>query len=371
METIRFILVLVLISCAPSALAASFDVRGSGDPVEAKLELFRRMLRHPHSETHHFESPVDKAHIHYIKWHGGFTPETPILYLTGRGELSSAWAEMVYTMRYKHRFTGAAYVMDHRGQGFSEHLGGPVTDSYVKNFSDYVEDIKAMIKLVSRENRGQKPFIIAHSMGATALWLALAEEPDLADDVALITMMGDVNLGPIEFLGDGAAMVIINLISAIRPRMAFGRHLPGVVNVRNPVQVRTTDPVRAEARWRLLQRHHAYRPGKSARWTSQALKATRQALAKAHQVQANVLMFAAEYDHVVEPERLKELSCLAPHCRLEFLRGAYHASHEEADEIRGPMLQKIADHFRHIQYDDSCDSVLTELKSRDDDDDGH
>ena len=329
----------------------------TNSPVNDKYQMFvdklRTVRRHP------LVSPARHSILNYLKWSGSiYSQNVPLLYLPGRGEASTQWAELARDMRTKYQFYGSAYVLDHRGQGLSERLDPARSDvGDIENFQDYVVDLREMIALIRRQNRGQKPLVVAHSMGAAILMKALMEEPDLVDKVALITPMFDINFGPAEALGEGLAGAIIHTVAFFRPRLALSGK-KGIVSVNDPEQVKTSDPVRAEVRWRLLQKYHAYMPKKTIRWVAENLKATKEILAGAHKVKTSVIMFAAENDHVVELQRMIDISCQMPSCQLKILPGAYHAAHEEIDQIRIPMLEDIANFFRGSPAE-ACDRLLT------------
>lgn len=325
--------------------------------ADAKYQLFVDKLHM--ARSHILTSPVDRTGLNYLKWDASvFSNDTPILYLPGRGEDARQWAEVAHDMWRTHHFTGAAYVLDHRGQGDSPRLAGQKDLGHVEEFSYYVEDLHAMIRLIQHENRGRKPLLMAHSMGGAILMKTLLQYPGLVEKAVLITPMFDINLGKIEKFGEGVAGLVIDTLSMLRPKLAVGAP-KGEVSIYNPDQVRTSDAVRAEVRWRILQKHGNYMPRKTMRWVGENLAATEEIYKRASEIQTDVLVFAAENDHVVEIERMIQVSCQMPNCKLIILPDAYHAAHEESDRTRAPMLQDAASFWRG-QPVTACDQLFGE-----------
>ncbi len=354
MNAISSLLSAIIVVCG----LAPFPLMASQEDQARASELARHTADYVHRKVHVLNNAKNGAQVNYLKWDGSIaTTDRPVLILPGRGEMSVQWAETIHDFRKLH-FVGNAYILDHRGQGLSGRLASDPAVGHVDKFEDYVDDVILMVETIKSESHGMSPYIIAHSMGAAILTLALLKRPDLTDKVALITPMFDINLGKFETFGERAAGVIIKLISLVRPTLAVGNPTD-IVSVYNPKDVKTDDPVRALARWELLQKYHAYVPMKTLRWISEALSATRKILKYAHKVSAKVLIYGAEYDHVVEQAAMEELSCKMPDCELRILPGAYHAPHEGTNPNRYEMIKGIGSFFRGRDLTaDECNNML-------------
>ena len=82
----------------------------------------------------------------------------------------------------------AVYALDHRGHGKSD--GERV---YVKQFSDYVDDLKTFFNMIRKENPGKKIFLVGHSMGSA---ISLLYSARFQDELAgLVTSGGGISSG--------------------------------------------------------------------------------------------------------------------------------------------------------------------------------
>jgi lysophospholipase len=112
----------------------------------------------------------------------------------GRNESVLKYKEVAYDLN---RQGYDLYLIDHRGQGFSERLGGDQHRGHVEDFQDYVADLNHYILSLDLASKYQNNYLLSHSMGATisTLYLQQYEHPFQAS--ILFSPMMSINMGRI------------------------------------------------------------------------------------------------------------------------------------------------------------------------------
>lgn len=89
------------------------------------------------------------------------------------------------------------FIIDHRGQGLSERLLENPHKGYVNQFDDYADDLQTFIKtIVTPLNlSGQKPLLVAHSMGGAIATRLLQKYPDSIKAALFSSPMMGINRG--------------------------------------------------------------------------------------------------------------------------------------------------------------------------------
>lgn len=101
-----------------------------------------------------------KSHDHHRLYYHVYPAKNPkavLLFVHGLNEHSGRYLNPI---RYFSPRGYSLYLFDHRGHGKSDGLR-----SYVDGFGTYLKDLDEFVRLVAREEKGKKIFMVGHSMG--------------------------------------------------------------------------------------------------------------------------------------------------------------------------------------------------------------
>lgn len=122
----------------------------------------------------------DDFNIYYQSWLPDHEPKAVLLVAHGYAEHSGRYANVV---GYFVPRNCAVYALDHRGHGRSD---GKIDE--IRDFSDFIADLKVFFDMVRREHPDTKIFLVGHSMGSLiSLLYVLQYQRELA---GLITSGG-------------------------------------------------------------------------------------------------------------------------------------------------------------------------------------
>ncbi len=276
-----------------------------------------------------------------------------VLLSPGRIEGAIKYPELVWELA---QLGYATAIVDHRGQGYSDRLGAHEHNGHVDRFDDFVDDFAAFTRATEaavKEHYGQElPLqLVAHSMGGAIAALYLARYPHKVKNAVLCSPMFGIQTGKIphwlaaSFAHAGAALN--NLLMPKRPWFIIGTG--EYVEVPFAQNELSQSLARYQTFRQLYQEHPEVKlGGPSFRWVSQALSASRRAIAEAADIHIPVLVLQAGSDSVVDPRGQAEFVCALSHpkSRLEIIPGARHELFIEADAYRQPTLQQTLAWFQ-------------------------
>jgi lysophospholipase len=89
------------------------------------------------------------------------------------------------------------FIIDHRGQGLSERLLDNPHKGFVNQFDDYADDLQTFINTIVTPHNlsGQKPLLLAHSMGGAIATRLLQKYPDSIKAALFSSPMIGINSG--------------------------------------------------------------------------------------------------------------------------------------------------------------------------------
>ncbi|MEI4484526.1 MULTISPECIES: alpha/beta fold hydrolase [unclassified Phyllobacterium] len=280
-----------------------------------------------------------------------------IVILNGYGESFIKYREIVYDLW---QAGYQVYILDHRGQGFSERLIKPnkkqqadptVVKSlhdlgHVERFDDYVIDLKTFVEKIAKPSNARL-YLVAHSMGGTIGSLYLEKYAKDFSAVALSSPMHEPNLSPVP----NSLCWLLRL--GPRNKYVWGRGPYMEHGDFNPDRDFTSSQTRYEI---LKRRELKYSPeaqlgGPSFNWAYQSCKASRQSVQNAYRIKTPVLLFQASNDRLVKPGGQKQFcdavnSSRRGSCRMELIGGARHELLIESDQYRNAILNKIIRFFK-------------------------
>lgn len=144
----------------------------------------------------HF-SGIDNVRINYATFinNSGTIPAKCLVISSGRSESYLKYKELAFDLS-NHGFS--VFLIDHRGQGLSQHLLANHHKGHVDDFQYYVNDLNNFIdNIVTPHCQGNKPYLLAHSMGGAIATRYLQDFPDKIQAAVLSSPMFGFNSGSI------------------------------------------------------------------------------------------------------------------------------------------------------------------------------
>ncbi len=180
-----------------------------------------------------------------------------VILVHGFGEHSGRYGPLTDHLT-REGFSVTAY--DHRGHGLSDGLPG-----HVEGFSEYDEDLAAVIKSLSaRASSDKKIFLIGHSMGGLVVLRYVSRNAgDLSGAVVTAPLLGIAASVPVH------KMMIARVGSRMAPRLRVGNEIDPAALSRDPEVGRaySTDPLvtrQVSVRWYWEARRAMEEAGESA-----------------------------------------------------------------------------------------------------------
>ncbi len=133
---------------------------------------------------------VDGVEIAYVKYESlGDEYKGAIVIQHGDTESYRKYAELVYDLKEFREQGFQIFLMDLRGQGYSERMLSNKYKDYVKKFDDYVTDYSTFIDTIVKADNPPQVFAIAHSLGGLVTFLYMQENPNAFDAAVLCSPM--------------------------------------------------------------------------------------------------------------------------------------------------------------------------------------
>lgn len=276
--------------------------------------------------------------------------EQAIVISPGRTEFIDKYSELAFDF---YRLGFAVYVIDHRGQGFSDRLLEDSHKGHVADFEDYVVDLHQLFVEVLSVRESAKPFLVGHSMGGAIVARFLQLYPDLGAGGVLCSPMLEINTGAPQ-------RIIWPILSRIESLLASPDKEPGYVPGGVPyeetqmwVEGKLNRLTSSEARLEYFNQQYLDYPqvqlGSPTRhWLLRAFEGMASILADVERIQAPIAVLVSGGDRIVREggvtefvERLQQHQSEAvPFLRVE---GAEHELLMESDEIRLQALNFLMD----------------------------
>lgn len=290
-----------------------------------------------HAQSHYFQG-VDNKKIHSVSIINGH--DKAIVISQGRNESVLKYKEVAYDL---HQQGYDIFLIDHRGQGFSERLGGDPHRGHVAHFSDYVTDFKKYVDSLHLEQRYTQRYLMTHSMGGAigSLYLEQYQQPFQA--AVLFSPMLSINFGILPTF----AAKIITASSAQFCQWFSDKpcYVPGGKGYRKRGFV-GNHITHSEARFNAVQSGFELAPetqlgDATMRWLNSSITATEQAIDNAQQITIPIMLIQAGSDQIVTAQGQQAFFDNLPDCtqhQLVTIKGAKHEILLEQDEMRTPAL---------------------------------
>lgn len=271
------------------------------------------------------------------------TSKDSVVVFPGWSESYSKYLEVIYDL-YQLGYTVFAY--DHRGQGFSDHLVLANNNiSHVDKFQDYVEDVDFFMKTVVLPEVKEKPYLLAHSMGATISLLYLQKHQEYFKAAAFSSPMLQINTKPYPSLVASGLLKILKL---------FGKkesYAPGKGDYDPDAKFEDNIVTHSLPRFQMAKMMNFIYPetilgGPSVNWVNESMKTTHGLRNAGAEFKLPMLIFQASADVIVRTKRQNKLCERAPNCRIEIFEGAHHEILMEKDQHRKRAFTEIAMFFK-------------------------
>ena len=270
--------------------------------------------------------------------------DNAILILPGRMEPSIKYFELIYDIR---NLPFDFFVLDHRGQGFSDRLLDDPMKGHVENFQDFTKDVDIVFKSYLKDYK--KINILSHSMGGAIHLSFLQNYPGykkVIEKNLTIAPMIDINFAPYKKWQAISILKIFDIVGQDNKYVLGGRSFNPEAKYENN---RTTT---SEVRWNKNHNFYLKYPelqlgSTTNRWTLQSHQATNRIIKyRSKLADLNLLIFQAENDSFVTNARNPILCGSIKKCRIINYKNAKHGIHSERDEIRDQFIAELIKYFK-------------------------
>lgn len=338
MKSTKHILLLILLFCTTQTSAASTM---TDNPFNLSSESM--LTSHYNSKINDFWEinakssdfiGVDNKRVHTVTISSG--NDKAIVIAQGRNESVLKYKELTYDLSSQGY---DVFLIDHRGQGFSERFGGDQYRGYVTNFQDYVDDLNQYVTSLTLDKKYQHSYLLSHSMGGaiSALYLQQYKHPFQAS-VFFSPMLS------INFAGLPSSVAKVIAYSSAEVCSWFSNKACYVPMGKGYTARTFVDNELTHSEKRFHSSHAGLETSPETqlgdvtmRWGATSISATEQAIKEAGKITIPILMFQAGSDTVVTSEGQTAFFQNVTNCKLKQFINIEGAKHEillERDEYR-------------------------------------
>ena len=263
-----------------------------------------------------------------------------IVISTGRTEGMVKYPELLYDLNNNGY---SVYIYDHRGQGFSQRMTIDSQLGHVKDFFNYVKDLKYFVDNIVKHDK--KLFLLSHSMGGQVATLYAQAYTDDFDAIVLSSPMHQPKLLSAlttEFLCDTVEYMLDD-----SPKYIIGKFYFDFADNRFLFNVLT----HSRLRFSIMNESYELNPETKIGWTSvnwvlESCKVSPLALKHADNIKVPVLLIQAGNDYLVnlKPHE-KFCKNMGSLCKIITIDDAYHELFFEKDIYRNKALSVMFEFF--------------------------
>lgn len=306
--------------------------------TEKELQQKYDTVISPYFYSHklHFFTTPDNIKIAY-KTFKVKHPKALIVISSGRSEGMVKYQELIYDLN-KNGY--AVYILDHRGQGYSQRLVADKQLGYVDNFFHYVDDLKFFVN--NFVPNAKKRVLLSHSMGGAIASLYTERYPKDFNVLILSSPMHEPAI-----LLPSMSKFFCKMVEKKEKNLA--RYIKGTASydILN-YKFEDNDLTHSKTRFEIMKKVYAKEPrtrigGPSVKWLQEACRWSAISIKEANRIMIPVLLLQGENDEVVTAEAQEQFCKRAPHCSAITIAGAYHELFIEKDAMREKALSAILD----------------------------
>lgn len=280
-------------------------------------------------------------------WYGCEKPRGSILISHGFTESGFKMIEMAW---YFHQMGFNVMTFDHLGHGYSRKEGADVSLTDVKAFSDYLEAVGKVDRVM--RGKGDGPyFLYAHSMGGAVGALYVKAHPDAFRGAVFTSPMIRAQTAGLPIWAAGG-------IAQAACLLGLGGKMVFIHKIYDPEESFEASPATSRARFRwysaVRQKYPRYRNnGASYRWLREAMKACGELTGKkgAEGIRIPTVFYIAEKDDIVDTGAIRTFASKIPHARLVQIPHSKHEIYRSGNRAMGIYLRSIESFF-----DEQCES---------------
>ena len=276
----------------------------------------------------------DGVKIRYRYFPGSRQDLGTIVLLDGRTEFMEKYAELLFD------FKDAGYgifIYDHRGQGRSDRLISDPIRSYVKNYADYVSDLKQLMDEVVRPAVPGKIYFLSASMGGAIATEYLIENPGVVSAQVAISPMYAPNLLNVP---QQVALRLFEAASLFTGRSYVANQVSNPLLTKFAGNWVTTSENRFTYAHQLLLSDNSLVIGNPTnQWTLECIRLGYLIRSHAEKLLTPTLIFQAEDERIVLPSAQAEVADKAFDTKVIVVPGARHEIFMENESARSATLQ--------------------------------
>ena len=298
-----------------------------------------------HANSHYFQGVDDKT-IHSISIISG--NDKAIVISQGRNESVLKYKEVAYDL---HQQGYDIFLIDHRGQGFSERFGGDQHRGYVEEFQDYVIDLNSYINSLQLDEKYTQRYLLSHSMGGAISALYLQQYKHPFQGSVFFSPMLSINFGILpSFLAKMISYSSAEVCSWFSDKACYVPAGKGYIDKKFKRNYITQSEKRFYSSQIGFKEFPETQLGDATmRWVATSISATEQAIENAGNINIPILVMQAGNDGVVTAVGPRSFFENLAQCDLnEFvtIAGAKHEILLERDELRLTALTRTLQFFK-------------------------
>jgi lysophospholipase len=283
---------------------------------------------------------VDGFDINYHTIKRGM--KTAIVIIPGRTEPTRKYAEVVWDLRDE---KADFFLMDHRGQGYSQRMLTDPHKGYVEKFEHYIDDFDKFLQQQVLNQGYEKIYLIAHSMGgAIGLYHHILKGRTF-DKIVAVAPMLEVETGSFSHT------FTLNYMRFLTVMGLGENYVHGADRGSVDFPFENNEVTHSEARFQMardLERDNLFlvMGGATNHWVVEALVAGRKISRKKKKLRdVPILMLQAGQDTFVRSRRQNKV-CKLKNCRKVRFEDAKHEIIMESDDIRNDAMKEIIEFLR-------------------------
>jgi len=261
-----------------------------------------------------------------------------IVLINGRTESMAKYAETIFDLNQQGY---SVYLLDHRGQGFSDRMLENPNKGYVKDFFNYVFDLDTFINEHVLVDNPKHLWALSHSMGGAILALYLLEYPNVFESVIFLSPMFQINFGA---TGENLTYKIAKAAPSKTASWASVKSLLAKKFEKNKI---TSSRARFEMIQNIVREYPETDMGHPTfGWVEQSILAGRHLRRRAGELHLPMLVIQGGYDKVISIDASKQVCEHASGCQYSVFETARHNLLMETDAIRNNTLDIIVSFFQ-------------------------
>jgi lysophospholipase len=263
----------------------------------------------------------------------------------GCGNPAFGYSELVYDLR---GLGLSVYIIDHRGQGYSEKIADDPLKTHVGDFDHYVKDLNLFMELIVKKKHHRKIFFLGESMGgAVATQFALNYKNKISAMILSTPMLG-INTGYLS-------QYTTHCLAGLGCYLGYGEYyIPGSSGqgyVRKPFEDNYLTHSQARYDFALKvfeQKPHFKQGGITYQWLNTSLSSIVQLQDNRKILEFPILLMKAGKDAVVSSSAQDQFCKAQEQCQMVEFEDSYHGLLSEKDSIRNAALEEIRDFLKPL-----------------------